>query len=183
MVYETVRNAMGLLLPVVFVLYVPMRELLGLWLPQYKESLNYLVLLLPLCTFDGKMQLLCNTYFKVLRKETLLLKYNCIAFVLSLVLSLVGGYIVGNIYFIVMSLVLAIAVRSIISEIYLARVFEIKVSGSIVQEVLIVLIFWIAVWYLHSGSAFVAITLSYLAYLLINYKNVKKIILALRTFR
>ena len=172
-IYEIVRNAMGLLLPLVFVFYVPIKELLELWLPQYREGLKYLALLLPICTFDGKMQLLCNTYFKVLRKEKLLLKNNGIAFMLSLVLSLIGGYVVGDIYFIVVSLVLAIAVRSIISEIYLAHVLKIEVISGILQEALLVIIFMFSAWYLDRELSFMAIVFSYIVYLLINHKKLR----------
>ena len=182
-VYETMRNAMGLMLPLIFIFYIPMKEVLGLWLPQYKESLNYLALLLPLCTFDGKMQLLCSTYFKVLRKESLLLTYNCIAFGLSLGLSLVGGYIVGNIYFIVLSLVLSIAVRNIISEMYLAKIFQIEVVGSILQEVLLVIIFWIAAWFLPSAIAFGVIVLTYALFLLVNRKKISLTLKRIRVLR
>jgi len=182
-VYETVRSAMGLLLPLVFVLYVPMRELLGLWLPQYKESLNYLALLLPLCTFDGKMQLLCNTYFKVLRKENLLLKNNCIAFVLSFVLSLVGGYILGNIYFIIISLVVAIAVRSVVSEMSLANTFGIRVIGSVVQEIVLVMVFWLTVWLLPSTIAMGVILLSYVLFLIANHKRILLTLKKIKSFR
>ena len=179
-VYEVMRNIIGLLLPLVFLLYVPMKALLGLWLPQYKESLNYLALLLPLCTFDGKMQLLCNTYFKVLRKEGLLLKYNCIAFALSLLLSLIGGYAVKNIYFIVVSLVLAIAVRSIISEMYLANTLGIKVGISILQEILLVLIFWGSSWFLPNIVVFTVVMISYIVYLMSNAKKIRLTVSAIR---
>ena len=50
-----------------------------MWLPQYAESLRYMVILLPICIFDGKMSLLCNTYLKVLRKERQLFYFNLIS--------------------------------------------------------------------------------------------------------
>lgn len=68
-IYSSLRDALGILLPIVFVAYYPMQLIFGIWLPDYKESLSYIAVLLPLCTYDGKMQMLCNTYFKVLRKE------------------------------------------------------------------------------------------------------------------
>ena len=68
-IYNKLRVYLGLFLPAVFITYFPLKLFVGWWLPQYSESLKYLALLLPLCTFDGKMQMLCNTYLKVLRQE------------------------------------------------------------------------------------------------------------------
>ena len=96
--YRMLRSGLGILLPAVLLAYIPMKYLLGLWLPQYRESLRYLALLLPLCTFDGKTQLLCTTYLKVLRKERLLLRINLLACGVSAVLSVMGAFLWNNIY-------------------------------------------------------------------------------------
>ena len=172
-IYVNVRDAVGFILPLAFVAYVPLKELLGIWLPQYKDSLRYLVLLLPLCTFDGKMQLLCNTYFKVLRKEKVLLRNNIIAFAISFSLSVIGGYVVHDIYFIIISMVFAIAFRSIISELYLARTLEIAILNSLIQEIIMVVIFMVSAWYLPSLPAFCVILIAYGLYLIFNYTKLK----------
>lgn len=61
-------------MPGFLLVYMPLYYVLNLWLPQYKESLVYLIFLLPLCVYEGKMNLLCTTYFKVLRLEKNYLK-------------------------------------------------------------------------------------------------------------
>ena len=40
------------ILPIIYLIYIPMKIILAIWLPQYKISLDYLALLLPLCIFD-----------------------------------------------------------------------------------------------------------------------------------
>ncbi|MCQ6280008.1 lipopolysaccharide biosynthesis protein [Bacillus sp. EB600] len=182
-VYSTTRALLGLFLPVVFLAYIPMKFLLGLWLPQYQESLQYLALLLPLCTFDGKMQLLCNTYFKVLREEKRLLTYNIVAMVLSIVLSLIGGYLLNNIYIVVISMVVSIAFRSIISELYLAKLMGQDVVISIIEEVILVMVFMGCSWYLNSTMAFIVFVAFYMIYLLINQKKLKQCISLSLKFR
>lgn len=175
-VYGSVRDIVGILLPLAFVAYVPVKQILDIWLPQYQDSLRYLVLLLPLCSFDGKMQLLCNTYFKVLRKEKILLRYNIIAFLLSLSLSVVGGYVIHNVYFIIISMVFATAVRSIISELYLARILNVKVLGSIIRELVIVFIFMLSAWFLDGAAAFTIILFTYIIFLIMNRSKMQSLL-------
>lgn len=170
--YNYISNILGILLPGILVLYIPMKSILGLWLPQYKESLTYLSLLLPLCIFDGKMQLLCNTYFKVYRKEKIMLRINIITMIISIILSLIGAYILHNIYFIVVSMVIAVGFRSIIAEIYLANMMSEQIISSILIELILVIVFMISSWYLNSISAFVAFLFVYIIILIIERRKI-----------
>lgn len=179
-IYTITRQALGVFMPVVFVLYVPISKLVGMWLPQYTESLRYLILLLPLCLFDGKMQLLCNTYFKVLRREKLLLNNNILAFVVSGVLSILGGYVFHNVYFIIISIVAAIMLRSIISEIYLSRILHVKAGKCLIQEVLMSVIFMSATWVLDAGISFAMMIAIYGVYL---YANREELLPVLRRMK
>ena len=122
------------ILPIVFVAYYPMQLIFGIWLPDYKESLSYIAVLLPLCTYDGKMQMLCNTYFKVLRKENFLLFINAGAALISFIICSFSAHVLGSITAVVYSMVLSVALRSIISELYLARMLNKKVGSSIILE-------------------------------------------------
>ena len=74
--FEMSKHVLNVILPIVFLVYIPAKEILKLWLPQYESSLAYMAILLPMCIFDGKMNLVCATYFKVLRKERFLLYVN-----------------------------------------------------------------------------------------------------------
>ena len=84
------EEGLYLLLPWIYVLYLPGRALLEAWLPEYQESLAYLALVLPICYFDCKMNLLGNTFLKVLNRQTQLLKINLATILASLALSAAG---------------------------------------------------------------------------------------------
>lgn len=172
--YDLSRRLLGIILPLVLVIYTPIKFLLGLWLPQYKESLRYLALLLPLCTFDGKMQLLCNTFFKVLRKERFLLHVNLISLGISTVLAVIGGFGVHNINFILIGMVISIAFRSVFSEIYLTKILEEKVYDLIkdlISEIGIAFLFIIVSWWLPNKISFIIMIFLYVVYLHINKQN------------
>ena len=171
-VYSFSRNALGLLLPTIFLTYMPMKYLLGLWLPQYKESFGYLALLLPLCTFDGKMNLLCNTYFKVLRKEKFLLVINLLTMILNIILSYIGAFVLENIYIVIVFMIVSIAFRSIVSELYLAKIMKVNIVSNLIQEIFLVAFFMICTWFTSTLYAFTIFFILYILYIFINRNEV-----------
>lgn len=172
--YMNMRDILGLILPIVYIAYIPVKILLGLWLPQYQESLKYLALLLPLCTFDAKMNLLCTTYFKVLRKEKNLLKINILTVIMSAVLCSISAYFYHNIYFVIISLVISIVFRSIISEFILADIMKTLIGRSIVMEVFLAILFMLVTWNLSSIYSFIVMVVAYLLFLYINFSKIKE---------
>lgn len=118
--YSKIRNLLFVISPLTYLLYLPASLVLGIWLPAYSESFRYLGILMPLLVFDGKMNMLCSTYFKVYNDTNHLLFFNFMALVVSLLLSCLGAYVIGSIEFVVCGLLAAIMLRSIFSERYLA---------------------------------------------------------------
>ena len=50
-IYKKSSSLLSTVLPVVYVLYIPLSVLINAWLPQYQDSLKYLILLLPICIY------------------------------------------------------------------------------------------------------------------------------------
>lgn len=173
--YEIIRDVIGTVLPLTFVAYYPMKLILGRWLPNYRDSLVYLAYLLPICTYDGKMQLLCNTYFKVKRKENWLLIVNFIASGVNVVLCWTGAHVLNNITAVVIGMVIAIAFRSIISEIYLGRLMKQNVLSKIMMETVLVLVFVCSVRFMTEGYAFLFYLVVYSLYLISHRKLIASI--------
>lgn len=174
--FELGRDILCVLLTGIFLAYFPIKLLLSAWLPQYHESLNYMAFLLPLCTYDGKMQMLCGTYFKVLRKERLLLLINVMTFLLSAVSALVGGYVLHSIYFIIFSMVFSIGIRSIFSEILLSKRLQISYAKSILAESFLAIVYILCSLLFNSMTAFLIYIPFYLLYLFLS-RNVLRSIL------
>lgn len=171
-VYENMKIILDLVLPVAFVLYIPMKMVLVLWLPNYKESLDYLALLLPICTFDGKMQMLYNTYLKVLREEKKMFRINVISCVVSAGLAGVNGFVFHNFGGVVISMLCAVAFRSIYTELYLSRKIKGTINMSFLSEITITLIFVVISWNFEEISSFIFVTFAYIIYLLLNRKKI-----------
>lgn len=181
-IYNLLSKAMGLILPIIYLVYTPVNIILGIWLPQYKDSLIYLAILLPICIFDSKMNLLCITYLKVLRKEKVLLWLNVATMVLSFILSFIGVYLIKSIYMVVLFMVFSIAFRSVVSELYLSKLMGTKVKASIIQELTLAIIFLISSWFLGALEGFLVVLSVYIAFLLLNLKNIRdlKVLLNVR---
>ncbi|EST12765.1 oligosaccharide flippase family protein [Sporolactobacillus laevolacticus] len=172
--YQKIRSNFALIFLAIPLFYFPMTYVLILWLPQYLESLRYMIFLLPLCIFEGKMQVLCNTYLKVLRKERVLLGVNLIAMLISFALIWISVYVIQSIVAVVVSMVFSVIVRSIIAENYLSKLMNISTLKFLVQEISLSLIFMVATWFLPSFMAFIIYLLAYIVYLFINKSLIKE---------
>ena len=79
--YEKLNDYTGLIAPVVFLGYVPLRIILSLWIPQYADSIRWMLLFVPYMVYEIKTQVMYNTYIKALRKEKLLFLVNLAALI------------------------------------------------------------------------------------------------------
>ncbi|MFD1780167.1 hypothetical protein ACFSFW_15990 [Fredinandcohnia salidurans] len=169
-IYFTIRNVLMVFLLGFLTLYYPIKTILLLWLPQYQESLKYLAILFPMFLFEGKTSLLINTYLKSLRKEKIILKVNMITLSLSIIITFLSIITIKSLDFAVISIVLLLAIRSTLSEVYLNKFLNLKILKNIVIEMIMSIVFIISSWYLNSGSLIIY-GIAYLAYLLMNKKN------------
>lgn len=129
--YTSLNRLINIIVPVVLVFYVPIGKLINAWLPEYHESIVYLGVLLPICIWDGKMNLLNNTYYKVLRMEKQLLLINIVTLFLNTLFSVIGAYIFDNVDLIAYGLLISITCRSLISEVFLHKKLGKKFDSSV----------------------------------------------------
>lgn len=141
--YIELRKYLVLVLGLIPLLYIPLSWLIRCWLPQYEESIIYLALLLPISFFDGKTQMLAVTFLKVLRKEKILLRINLTTLALSAVMSIVGVYVLQNIYIVIWTIILVIVFRSCISEYLVMSYMKIGGKEKILTEVMLVSTYWL----------------------------------------
>ena len=85
--YLEIRSVLHCFLPAVYLGYAPVLLILGWWLPEYRESLAYLGLVLPVCVYSCKANILFSTYLKMSRDEGLLCAVNVATMVANAALS------------------------------------------------------------------------------------------------
>ena len=123
------EDGLYLLLPWIYVLALPGRALLEWWLPEYRQSLAWLPLVLPICYFDCKMNLLGNTFLKVLNRQTQLLKINLATILASLALSAAGAWVLDSMVWVVLGMAASIALRSVWAGRVLRRALHLPGRG------------------------------------------------------
>ena len=154
--YVKMRGILSLYLPMILLLYMPIYYFVQFWLPQYLESVKYLLYLMPLCIFDTKMNLLCNTLFKVFNQVRQLLLCNLIAFFCSVCAISISIFYFNSLKAVIISMLLAIVVRSVVAEFILAKsVGTWKVWKDIVWELILIFLFIIMNSYMGVITSFI----------------------------
>lgn len=124
--YQSVRKVLFFVLPLAYFVYFPLAFLIKLWLPLYSDSITYLAVLLPMCVFDAKTNMLSLTYLKVLRKEKDILRINVLSLLLNVILIVVGLSFFDNLYTILLAMVASGVIRSVVFDIYMMKVFKVN---------------------------------------------------------
>ncbi|HHK7210311.1 TPA: hypothetical protein ACQXLP_002149, partial [Streptococcus pneumoniae] len=75
-IYSNLRNVLMLIMFAILLFYYPLKIILDLWLPAYRDALIFMALIFPMSIYEGKMALVINTYLKALRMERDILKIN-----------------------------------------------------------------------------------------------------------
>lgn len=173
--YSNIR--IGIMIPLLglLIIYYPLKLIIGAWLPQYNDSLIYMALLFPMCIFESKMSLLIETYLKTLRLEGWLLKINIITVIMSILSTILTTCILHNLTLAVLSIVILLGFRCVLSEKILSKSININVNLHIIMELILVISFIVSSWYLGGMKGLVIYILLYFMYLFIIMKDIKEL--------
>lgn len=180
--YLVIRDVLMLILFCVLVLYFPMNAFLIKWLPNYADSLAFMALLFPISLYEGKMGLLINTYLKTLREERFIMKINIIVLFVSIVSTIFTTLIFRNLNAAVLSILIAISIRSILAEIYLSKILKVNVIKDIIYETTLTVLFVVVGWYINSISGFVQYALAASIYVFLKRKGLKHSFSMMKTY-
>lgn len=170
--YKPARTCMTALMYGLLLFYVPGKMLLGMWLPQYRESLNYLAVLFPLCIYEARTSVLTVTYLKALRREKDILWANLGVMLLSLLTTFITVHVLGSLDLAVLSIIVLYAVKGIVMEALLARHMPLRLGREHVLEAALTLAFILSNALLPNGAATVTYLAAYIIWLLLQRRNV-----------
>lgn len=139
--YAKLNWLLFMVLPLMYIAYLPLGALLKIWLPRYSLSINYLATVLPICFFDSKMNLIGNTFFKVLNKQVLLLKVNVITICVSSAIGLTAAYIFNSMYIVILGMVFSIMFRNVLADLLLSKDLGVNVMTSELLDIILAIIF------------------------------------------
>ena len=163
----------------IFCFYLPARKLLELWLPEYKESLHYMAILLPISLFETKTVMLVNTYLKIMRKEKEILYCNLITVLLSIVLSFMGAVLFHNLIMTVSMIVVLLAFRCMLEEYRLSKYISIPKNNC--SEIIMCLTFIATSWGLKNFVGMLLYLCVYAVYLYLSRDRIKDLYFYLKS--
>lgn len=134
-VYNLLCSFCFFLMPLVYICVVPAKLFIEHWLPDYVESAVILGVLMPICIFDAKMNMVFNTFLKSLRLEKELLRINILACSFSLMGCLLSVYIFHSYWMVILVMPIAVAFRSFMAERTTGRKLHSDNIGEFIWEV------------------------------------------------
>lgn len=140
-IFKSISSVLMLLLLGALFIFYPLDYLLPKWLPKYNSSLSYLAVLFPIFIYQGKFDLLINTYMKTLRFEKVLLRINIATVTFSIFVTIIDTLVIQNVAIAMFSIIVILFFQCFLGEIYIAKKMKVKVAKSLFQETLIILIF------------------------------------------
>lgn len=146
--YRKIAVGLFYILPIMYIVYLPLKYILLLWLPNYSQSIDYLSILLPICFFDSKMNLMGNTFLKVLSKQVVLLKINILTIILGGSWSFLAAYYFNNIKLVIIGMVISIIFRSLIADIILEKELSVNLWNLEVLDIVLAVVFILTTTYL-----------------------------------
>lgn len=155
--------------------YYPMKYFLSLWLPKYSESLIYMAVLFPICLFESKVNLLVNTYLKSLRQEGLLLRINLQSVAVSVAVTAFAVYVFHDLDFAVFFIAFIYGFRSVISELYIERLLDIRLKREIFFEIAMTVVFMVSGLLLDNWWCMAVYGGGYVGYLFMHKGLLKKL--------
>lgn len=177
------RDTLDLLTPLVLILYGPVIIVLNVWIPQYAKSLELFSILFPICIFDGKMDIVGTTFFKVLRQEKLLLKINLIAFISSASVAICGTYILHSVEITLMGVMLILGIRSTYSEFKIASFLDEKTTSLGIADLLLSAFFVTVAQVANPLAVSLIFCIAYCAFLTFNKNRLKSLFVEIGTLK
>lgn len=139
--YRRLRFILSTIILTIFIFYYPIRLIVSAWLPRYKDSLIYMVILLPIILFSSKNTLLINNCFKSLRHEATMAKISFWSMFISLLLTLLGVLVFHNLTLTVFFMVVVYAINCLMGEYHINKILNTNSNKETVIELTMILIF------------------------------------------
>lgn len=171
-IYSLFRDAIILVLGASLFVYFPLKWLLPIWLPQYQSGLIFMAVLFPVCFFEGKFELLTNTFMKTLRMEKTLLNINLGTLLLSVVFAFANAMTIHNLNIMVFTIVIVLGFRSTLGEYILSKELQVQFKSDAVLELFIAVGFIIAAWFFSVLVSFLMFICIFLVAVLVKRKSV-----------
>lgn len=175
MLYKSLITLTTPILALTLIIYYPASLLFDMWLPAYKDTLTYMIILFPFIFFEGKMHLIFNPFFKTMRMEKIMFSVNIRILILSILFTLITTYVLVNINLAVFSLLILVWIRSLEFEKRINEKYGYRGSLKRIKwELLLIFSFIVCNFALDLSLSFFVYLIIYVTYIFFNLDEFKK---------
>lgn len=179
MFYLLFDRLLSALLYFALCLYYPLYLFISSWLPQYQESLIYLASLLPICVFDGKVQMLFIPCLKNYRKESLLLGINIFSLFLNIALCLYAIHL-DLLSLVLLALLLSVILKMVLLGIVTTRILNVAFFKNFLFDIVTMFVFLYSYVFVNVQWIKFLYPFYFLVFFIIHYTGLKKDCCSLR---
>lgn len=172
-IYSNFRVVLVFFLLLCLFFYYPLIKVMNMWLPEYVDALRYLAFLFPILVYEGKFELLVNTFMKTMRMERTLFLTNILALAISFVITILNLFIIKDLDFMMFSIVIILFFRSNLGELILSTKLNTNVINHLISETVMVCIFIYASYKLEYGMSILVYLVSFAIYVMRNINMIK----------
>lgn len=173
--YMGIRQLTSPILFGMLLCYFPGCWVLEKWLPNYASSLRYLGILLPMIVFSSQVSLLTDNYLKAYRKEKTMLYINLASIIFAASCFLVSIYVFESVELLLLSVVLAIMLRSMASELLVAKIINVKIYHIFPKEIVLVAVFVVSIRFFSLWVACACYAIAFIIYMMLNKQVIELI--------
>ena len=130
----------------VLILYYPAYALVGICFQKYQPMLVFFSILFVLVTWQAKVSITTNTYFRVLRMEKKMFKVNFLSVLFFCIIYLVidttvGRFLANKTMVVALSTLLSMMFLELLAELVLRRTLKLKLGNSFAKDTCINAVF------------------------------------------
>lgn len=135
-IYIKSYNIFSIIMCLILIFYYPVSAFVSLWLPNYLESIKYMVFLFPICIFESITLILTNSFLKAERQEKKMFKINFISFILSFIINGITYYLFNSVDIMLFGLLFSIGFKSMYSSTILRG--SLNISGVMTMDFILI---------------------------------------------
>ncbi|MDR1606646.1 MAG: hypothetical protein LBS41_05995 [Streptococcaceae bacterium] len=178
--YSDLRAGVTCLFLIILLTYFPLKMIILLWIPKYSDSLWYMGILFPVVFYQANFEIFIATFMRVFLMGKTLFWINLISVGLGAILGFISAYVFHNIAFAVFSIIIVMAAKKMIGDLFMRPVVKVAVLRPIMIELSMILIFIFSalsanIW-IGLGSYFITLII----YMMFEQKQIKAAFKAIR---
>ena len=140
-VYETIKMAITILMSFTLCGYFVIKFIVINFIPQYTNSFNILIFLVPTVIYSGHISILITNYYKVLKKTKEYTFNNIVALIISIITNIIAYIIFKDVIAIAASTLISFILWVIYSDLYFKKILGVKILKANMLDIGIIVIF------------------------------------------